>query len=310
MSDDPIPAGDTLSIAGGTVAIERYDGPTGAPELHFAHANGFNARTYRSLLRPLARDWTITAGDLRGHGATTLRAEPDEMETWDIYGDDLIAVLEALGPRPRLLVGHSMGAVASLMAAARRPDLASGLLMLEPVTGDWPRRAWMALLRRLGLVDRALALVKMTVRRRATFPDKAAALKSYRGRGAFRTWPEEMVADYVEAGLTADGVGGWRLSCAPTWEAANYRLGARSLVAEVRTLRCPVTVMAGTENSTVSSTRLALWQRLRPELRVITLDGASHFLPMEHPGPVRAEIARFLAARSSAPERSAVPAPL
>src|SRR5262245_51640214 len=61
--------------------------------VHFAHANGFNALTYRALLEPLTREMRVYASDLRGHGQTTLAANPKGMTSWLIYRDDILRVL-------------------------------------------------------------------------------------------------------------------------------------------------------------------------------------------------------------------------
>ena len=79
-----------------------------APSLHFAHANGFNAPTYCSLLSPLAAEFRIYASDLRGHGQTTLAANPKGMRSWLIYRDDVLRILHELDGRPKILVGHSL----------------------------------------------------------------------------------------------------------------------------------------------------------------------------------------------------------
>ena len=57
-------------MAGGEVSYLEWE--NSGPALHFAHANGFNAETYRRLLQPLASLFHIFALDMRGHGFTTL----------------------------------------------------------------------------------------------------------------------------------------------------------------------------------------------------------------------------------------------
>ena len=47
-----------------------------APAVHFAHANGFNALTYRTLFDELSIFMRVYASDLRGHGQSTLAANP------------------------------------------------------------------------------------------------------------------------------------------------------------------------------------------------------------------------------------------
>ena len=40
--------------------------------------------------------------------------------------------------------------------------------------------------------------------------------------GAFKTWPETMLADYVAGGFVEQPEGKVELACAPVWEASNY----------------------------------------------------------------------------------------
>src|SRR5579872_5375819 len=78
------------------------------PALHFAHANGFNAETYVSLLQPLSAHFQIFASDLRGHGFTTLPATPGLSHDWSVFGRDLADFLDCIHPGPMILAGHSM----------------------------------------------------------------------------------------------------------------------------------------------------------------------------------------------------------
>lgn len=67
--------------------------------------------------------------DQRGHGASTQL--PDDLSR-DAFVGDVVAVMEELVPGQRAtLVGHSMGAHTAFLAAAARPDLVAGLVMLE-----------------------------------------------------------------------------------------------------------------------------------------------------------------------------------
>ena len=50
------------------------------PVLHWAHANGFNGRTYDPLLSPLAAQFDVYAWDARGHGLSTFAAEPKKKD--------------------------------------------------------------------------------------------------------------------------------------------------------------------------------------------------------------------------------------
>src|SRR6202000_2396771 len=155
-------------------------------------ANGFNAQTYRGLLEPLAQSFRVVASDARGHGFTTLPTTPGLASGWTVFRDDLIAVLERLAPQGAILAGHSLGGTTSLMVAAARPDLVHALVLVEPV-----------------LVPSHVApgdseMWERPPKRRDRFPSLDAAFEAYRGRGAFKTWPDETVRDYLEGGLVPD----------------------------------------------------------------------------------------------------------
>ncbi|MGI8841030.1 MAG: alpha/beta fold hydrolase [Caulobacteraceae bacterium] len=175
-----------------------------AVDLIFLHANGFNALTYRAILAPLAARRRILAIDQRGHGGTTLAAHAAGRANWHDFRDDLLALLAVLGIEGVVLAGHSMGGTASLLAAAEAPERIARLVLLEPVIlpPGPPMAAGEASVLHASLIERAQ-------RRRRVFPDRAAALDGYLGRGAFASWPAGMVADFVAGGFRDLPGGGW-----------------------------------------------------------------------------------------------------
>src|SRR3569832_2505156 len=84
-----------MTLADGEVSYLEWEGD--GPLLHFAHATGFNAQVYQSLLTPLQGGFHVTAADLRGHGFSTLPAVPGEQATWTNFGIDLANILEKIG---------------------------------------------------------------------------------------------------------------------------------------------------------------------------------------------------------------------
>jgi pimeloyl-ACP methyl ester carboxylesterase len=271
-----------------------------APVLHFAHANGFNALTYRLLLGQLAGGFRGYASDLRGHGLTTLKANPKGMHSWLTYRDDILRWMEAFDGRAKLLAGHSLGATASLMAAIAKPGMVTGLVLVEPVIMPPSYLRWMKIMRAFGLLDRVFPLVAQAQRRRSIWPNRLAMFEAYRGRGAFKGWPEQVVRDYIDGG-TLDFLDGKqvRLACTPGWEAANYRAGAPNVWKYINQLRCPVTLIVGGKRSTCPEFVIEMLLQARPGMRVVRVPEASHFLPMEYPEIVLAEI-RAMAALSHA----------
>ena len=281
-----VPVRKSLPLPEGEVSCLDWDGA--GPFLHFAHATGFNAETYRGLLTPLADQLSVTACDQRGHGFSTLptKAPPTG---WNIYRDDLIRILERLGKGPAILAGHSMGGTVSLMVAAMRPELVRGLVLVEPVMVPLMAQFVMRFARSSepNLADRA-------EQRRSTFASFDAALAAYTGRGAFRSWQTDTLADYLHGGLVEDPeTHAMRLACKPSWEAATFRAAPFGRARLARHVRCPITVIYGTIASTCRDSEVAVFQRAGA--RAVKVDGASHFLPMERPDTVREEIAAMAA---------------
>ncbi len=251
-------------------------------DLIFVHANGFNAMTYRSLLAPLSGTLRIWAPDLRGHGRTTLPADPNGRRGWADHRDDLAALLGALDGPPTVLAGHSMGGTSALLAAAERPDRVSKLVLLDPVI--W--RRWVVTAFHLPLLDRLasrIPLVKSARRRRAVFDSREQAMAAYAGRGAFRGWPEIMLADYLADGLieTDEGLA---LACPPEWEASNYASQSHDPWRALKRLDRPVRILKAEAGSTC---HVPEPPRGLPRVTVGTVHGGTHFFPM-----LQADVAR------------------
>jgi pimeloyl-ACP methyl ester carboxylesterase len=275
-------------------AMSHLEWATQGPLLHFAHATGFNAETYQGLLQPLAARFHIHAADARGHGLTVMGTAPGMPKGWTIYRDDLLKFLDDIGGKPRILAGHSMGAVTSLMVAALNPELVRGLVLIEPVFVPAAAMRFRQLLHTLHLYRMEPSLADRAERRRDTFASQEAAFDAYRGRGAFRTWPDQTLRDYLDGGMTLDTRTGLaHLTCTPAWEADTFRgapLGAAKLS---RLVRCPVTLIHGTEGGTALPGEVKRFLDGHPKTRVVKVEGAGHFLPMERPDVVQDEINRM-----------------
>jgi len=250
----------------------------------FLHANGFNARTYRSILAPLADRLRILAPDMRGHGATSLPVESPGRLDWYDLRDDLTAFLAALDLPPAVLAGHSMGATTSLLAAAQTPGRVHALALFDPVILS------PAVASALNGPLHDSALAQGALRRRNSFPSRGAAFEAYRGRGAFRSWPDEMLADYVAAAFRDTPGGAVTLVCAPEWEASNYAAQGHDSWAALHAIRRPIRILRAEKDSTARLDEGLERLIAGGQVRVETIAGTTHFLPMERPELVREAI--------------------
>jgi pimeloyl-ACP methyl ester carboxylesterase len=260
--------------------------------LHFAHANGFHAQTYAPLLTRVDAGVEVHAMDLRGHGRSTATAVPEELTSWDRYADDLRSYLETV-PGPLVLAGHSLGGVVSIKAAAALGERVRGLLLVEPVVIPMPMRMAFAAAQRLGLGPR-VPLARAALRRRWHFESPEAALHRYEGRGAFASWQPSFVQSYVEHGFLPQSTGGVRLACHPAWEAKTFTTPPLRPLAGLESLRCPITLITAGQGSTCPAVSVRELRRLAPGARVLHVESASHFLPMEAPELVLGELHRLV----------------
>lgn len=262
-------------------------GDEGRPvDVVFLHATGFNAMTYRSILAPLSPGLRVLAIDQRGHGASRLPAEPQKLRSWNPYRDDLIALLAALAGPPPVLAGHSMGATVALLAAAARPSAVSGLVLFEPVV----LTRWQMMLARLPGRAKAMSqnpLAQGAARRRAVFDTVEAAFQAYKGRGAFKTWSDIMLADYVAGGFRERADGRVELACAPEMEAAIFANHGHNTWAAAAKVRAPIHLFRAEHGSTCRIGGGEAFLGRNRRARLFTVAGSSHFLPMERPDVVR-----------------------
>ncbi len=289
MSEPIAPIREMVDLPGrGTFSLLRWTGDTNNPVLLFCHATGFNAETYKTLLTPLTTRFRVLAVDLRGHGMTTAPADPNRLKSWNVYPKDVVALLRDLD-EPVYLSGHSLGGAVAMMAASKIPDRVLGLVPADPVMIPAAAARIMRLRRLLGLPS-ASDLVRGASRRRAVYGTREMMFDAYKGRGAFKTWPDQVLRDYITGGSIDLPNGEVQLACAPAWEAATFGSAGSMLGRIIRRIECPVSLLYAEEGSTMRPQTAELVKRLQPDWHVTEVLGTTHFLPMEKPDVVRQAI--------------------
>ena len=290
-----IERGDFRATDGREIALWKWPHTPGRPTLHWAHATGYNAGTYTPLLHELSADYNVLAWDMRGHGASAPAGDLSRFRGWQTYYDDLCALLDST-EGPLWLAGHSIGATASIMAAARRPDKVLGLILAEPVIIDrwWGLQLMLAKLLRQ---SHRVSLAAGAARRRQCFDSRAQAIENYTGRGGFKTWPRRWLEAYVAHGFV-DDVDGVRLACSPAWESSTFAHTDHNPWPGVRRLQCPVIALGADHASTFSQAARKRMRALLSRAEVKNIPGTSHFLPMERPDAVRDAIQRLIPPKS------------
>jgi pimeloyl-ACP methyl ester carboxylesterase len=263
--------------------IAVWHWPGSGPPLVFAHATGFHGRLWDRIVRLLPGRRAL-AVDARGHGRSGKPAPPYR---WPAFGADLAALAEALDLRDAIGIGHSMGGHAVACAALLRPPTFRALLLVDPTI--FPPSQFG--------VGRSLDTA-FTLRRRAVWQSSAQMIERFHNRAPFASWKPEILRDYCEyALLPRDGA--MALACSPEVEASIYQnsiepdADIHRQVAHIAqpavVLRAGVQRVPGVFNLSASPTDPELAWRL-PRGRDIVLAGHSHYIPMECPERVAAEI--------------------
>ena len=139
-------------------------------------------------------------------------------------------------------------------------------------------------------------LAARALTRRAVFPSAAEVMAAYRGRGAFRGWPDTVLADYVAGGFRLRDDGQVELACAPAWEASNFSAMANNIWGLAGRVRAPMHLYCAETGSTCRIGRGRLFLRANRRSTLTVVEGSSHFLPMERPDLVREAILDAVAA--------------
>jgi pimeloyl-ACP methyl ester carboxylesterase len=109
----------------------HYQQAGAGPDVVLLHAVTANMAVWivSNLVDTLARDYRVTAYDLRGHGLS--EAPPTGYTSADM-AEDFRGLHDALGLGPAHLIGHSFGGVVAMHAAATYPDRVSGMILSDP----------------------------------------------------------------------------------------------------------------------------------------------------------------------------------
>jgi 3-oxoadipate enol-lactonase len=82
----------------------------------FVHGVGTPGELWARDLASLARDCRLIVYDRRGYGVSS-----ESPRDWQAHREDAIALIDALGAAPAVLVGYSGGSIIAVDVALKRP---------------------------------------------------------------------------------------------------------------------------------------------------------------------------------------------
>jgi pimeloyl-ACP methyl ester carboxylesterase len=250
----------------------------------FSHANSFSASTYGVLFKSLkSRGFKVRAIEKFGHDSRY-----PVTNNWPHLVQQLIdftqAEVEKLGA-PVHLVGHSFGGFVSLMAAALRPDLTCGVLLVDsPILGGW-RATTVGVMKSAQMVG-SFSPGATSQRRRTHWASAEEALAHFRHKKAFAKWDPQVLSDYIAHGTHDEGRGAERkrvLSFDRAVETAIYNTLPDNLdrLLQRHPVKCKVSFIGGTHSAEMKQVGMAMTEKVTHG-RIMMLEG-SHLFPMEKP---------------------------
>jgi len=223
----------------------------GTPALVFVHGWSCDRSYWKGQLEPFSRQFRVVAVDLAGHGESGLGREAWTMEA---FGGDVAAVVEKLGLRRVILIGHSMGGDVIVEAARRLPGRVAGLV-------------WVDAYKQLGAGRPPEQVQAFVARLRADFTDSTRAFV----RGMFLPSSDRALVERVAADMSSAPS---EVALGAVENAMNY---SREMPRTLAELKLPGVAI----NPDNAPTDVASMERYGVE--VIVMPGVGHFLMMEDP---------------------------
>ena len=234
--------------------------PASRPVIHFIHGNGYNSLVYWPLLRRLGEHFDLFISDIQGHGESDTNGrflgwnETSRLceEVWREYR-------HFWADQPQIGMGHSFGAIMTIVMMARDPVLFDRSVLLDPIIFS---RKMLAVMRlgSLGGLWQHNGLAAKTRNRRSQWPDRESAYQSLEERGMFKGWQPEALRAYVDFALseTEEGV---ELKCPASLEAEIFAGFPVGLWRNMRRVRTPTHVIHGDSTYDFVRDSVARWVR-------------------------------------------------
>jgi len=291
------PIGDGIALSC------RASGPVGAPVLVFLHGFPEAAFVWDELLEHFGARYRCVAPNLRGYERSYAPAEVEAYRAKHLIGD-IAALIDSLGGRVAALIAHDWGGALAWGLAALRPELIARLVIvnsphpatfLRELRTSPAQQAASAYMNFLVRADaEALLAADDFARLWPFFTHMGAADASRPGGGWLRESVREQYRAVWRAGLTG-GCNYYRASpLRPPTGPDDPVLKVEFAPAAV-TSRVPTLVLWAEDDIALPVALLDGLEEFVPDLRVVRVPGATHWIVHERPRLVIAEIEGALA---------------
>ena len=184
-------------------------GTGGKPPLILVHGGLDHARNWDWVARALRDDYHVYALDLRGHGNSAWA--PGALYSVMEHVLDLAALAEVIKSYPVNIIGHSLGAITTLMYSGIYPDRVKKLVAIEGVGLPVQENKYTASERARRWIEKVRAAENRSPH---SYPDLASAKARMKEANPF-------LSDSVAEHLTLHGTN-WNADGSLIWKFDNY----------------------------------------------------------------------------------------
>jgi len=254
------------------------------PQLVFVHGGAQNAHTWDTVA--LALGVSSVAVDLPGHGHSGWRE--DGAYTPANLAADIAVAVARLAPNAAAVIGMSLGGLASLELASRRPELVRKLMLVDITPGVNQQKAKAV----IDFIDGPQSFASFDDLLARTMQHNPTRSESSLRRGILHNAHPTAAGDWEwnydrrgharsrdQAPASPDAVE--LLSMSPLWD-------------RFAKLTCPITLVRGSLSPVVDEEDVAEALRRQPASRVEVVDGAGHSIQGDRPVELAALIRRHL----------------
>ena len=230
------------------------------------------------MIKPLTKKFRVIGIEQR---PLWPNSDPKILKTWEQLADDLIAFFDQQNLNQIIGIGHSLGAVVTLMATRKRPDLFRRLFLLEPVL--FPQYfQWIFKIIPISLRQKIIPVSRIANNRKNQWPNRNNLFESYRKKHIFRDLSDQAINDWIDHGTIKNQEGRLQLAFPKDWESRIYATVPYALDG-LFDLEVPVHILRGETTNVISK---KVWQQIEekvPAENLYELKDASHLAPLEFP---------------------------
>ena len=292
----------TATLPGGIELSCRAAGPIGAPLLVFLHGFPEAAFVWDGLLEHFAPSYRCVAPNLRGFERSSSPADARSYRAKHLVGD-IRALIAQQGGRAAALIAHDWGGALAWGLAAQHPESIERLVIINsphPATflrelrDNAQQQASSAYMNFLCRPDAEKLLAEKDFARLWTFFERMGATDpAHPGGGWLTEAVRERYREVWRQGLTG-GCNYYRASPLRPPLAPDDTIMSLQLPPEMLTVRVPALVIWAEADTALPPALLDGLDAYVPDMRLVRVPRATHWIIHERPSLVAQEIDRVL----------------